>query len=166
MSNPFLSLICSQQVGSTAKDRILGGADVVIGEYPYVAAITVNGNFKCGGFIYNERWIVTAASCVIGYGVNINIIVLNFEMKFLILNCLIFSVSPSLVTVQAGTINLSPADDTEQRSQVISIHTYASYVPETGLHDIALIEVTLSLGNPNPKIIYTVFLKNWKCCYR
>lgn len=46
--------------------RIYGGTPAKIGEFPYVVAIKVNEEFRCGGFIYNERWIVTAASCVDG----------------------------------------------------------------------------------------------------
>lgn len=39
----------------------------VVGDFPYVVSITVNNRHVCGGFIYNNLWIVTAASCVSGY---------------------------------------------------------------------------------------------------
>ena len=38
-----------------------------VGEFPYVADIQVKGVHTCTGFIYNSRWVVTAASCINRY---------------------------------------------------------------------------------------------------
>ena len=53
-------------IRDTVNGRIYGGALTKVGEHPYVVALKVNEEFRCGGLIYNERWIVTAASCVVG----------------------------------------------------------------------------------------------------
>ena len=49
--------------------RIINGSPAQFGEFPYVVSITnINTDqHLCSGFIYNELWIVTAASCVSGY---------------------------------------------------------------------------------------------------
>jgi hypothetical protein len=47
-------------------ERIIDGELAKSGQYPYVVSITENDRHFCGGFIYSNRWIVTAASCVVG----------------------------------------------------------------------------------------------------
>ena len=47
-------------------ERIIDGGLAKSGEYPYVVSITENDRHFCGGFIYSNRWIITAASCVVG----------------------------------------------------------------------------------------------------
>ena len=55
------------------EDRIIGGTVAVEGEFPYIASIQTSGSRHiCGGFIYNSKWIVTAASCVYGYVIVLN----------------------------------------------------------------------------------------------
>lgn len=45
-------------------DRIAGGSLAVEGEFPYIASVQFDRRHHCSGFIYNERWILTTASCV------------------------------------------------------------------------------------------------------
>lgn len=48
-------------------ERIVGGEVVTDPEaYPYLVSISENSEHICGGFIYNDRWVVTAASCLDG----------------------------------------------------------------------------------------------------
>jgi hypothetical protein len=47
-------------------ERVVGGTQAISGEFPYVVSITVNNQHICGGFIYSDKWVVTAASCVYG----------------------------------------------------------------------------------------------------
>ncbi|KAH8305277.1 hypothetical protein KR018_010024, partial [Drosophila ironensis] len=48
--------------------RIVGGSYTSDLQWPFVVAIYRNGKFHCGGTIYSERWIISAAHCVINFG--------------------------------------------------------------------------------------------------
>lgn len=116
----FKVLSLKSLTDETAASRILNGISVVIGEFPYVVAIKVEGKFRCGGFIYNERWVVTAASCVNGFQ---NVL--------------------DRVTVEAGIVSLQSPELSQQLIRIESFHLYDSYNESlTGpLHDLALIQV-------------------------
>ncbi|XP_030372778.1 serine protease nudel [Scaptodrosophila lebanonensis] len=47
--------------------RIVGGSYTDALQWPFVVAIYRDGKFHCGGTIYNERWIISAAHCVINF---------------------------------------------------------------------------------------------------
>ncbi|KAI4458493.1 polyserase-related [Holotrichia oblita] len=49
---------------SKANDRIVGGQEVDIADYPYQVALYVDGELSCGGSIVNEHLVVTAAHCI------------------------------------------------------------------------------------------------------
>lgn len=46
------------------QQRIIGGTAAEEGQFPYIVSITLDKLQHCAGFIYNDRWILTAASCV------------------------------------------------------------------------------------------------------
>ncbi|XP_020801689.1 serine protease nudel [Drosophila serrata] len=48
--------------------RIVGGSYTSALQWPFVVAIYRDGKFHCGGTIYSERWIISAAHCVINFG--------------------------------------------------------------------------------------------------
>ncbi|XP_068897256.1 brachyurin-like isoform X3 [Tenebrio molitor] len=53
---------------SKPEARIVGGQVASPGQFPWQAAIykyTADGRYFCGGSLYNEQWILTAAQCVI-----------------------------------------------------------------------------------------------------
>ena len=50
--------------GHDESSRIANGTLATSGQFPYYVAVTVNEQHKCGGFLYNDRWVVTAASCI------------------------------------------------------------------------------------------------------
>ena len=43
--------------------KIVGGEDAVLGQFPQQVLWAYNGNVFCGGSIYNESTIITAAHC-------------------------------------------------------------------------------------------------------
>ncbi|CAG9791752.1 unnamed protein product [Diatraea saccharalis] len=46
-----------------SSDRIVGGQEASIEEYPHQVSFIVNNSYFCGGFIVSERYIITAAHC-------------------------------------------------------------------------------------------------------
>ena len=50
----------------TRNIKIVGGEDAVLGQFPHQVLWAYNGNVFCGGSIYNESTIITAAHCCEG----------------------------------------------------------------------------------------------------
>jgi secreted trypsin-like serine protease len=47
--------------------RIIGSTQAnSSGQFPYVVSVSWQDQHICGGFIYNNYWVVTAAECVHG----------------------------------------------------------------------------------------------------
>ncbi|KAM4743486.1 transmembrane protease serine 4a [Anableps anableps] len=61
-----VSLKCSDcgQVGN--QDRIVGGVDAFIEDWPWQVSLQENGQHRCGGSLVSSRWLVTAAHCFTG----------------------------------------------------------------------------------------------------
>lgn len=47
--------------------RIIGGDETYPADYPWTASIKLNNQPICGGSLIDNRWILTAAHCVVGY---------------------------------------------------------------------------------------------------
>ncbi|XP_053955273.1 serine protease nudel isoform X2 [Anastrepha ludens] len=47
--------------------RIVGGRFSTPMQWPFVVAVYRDGKFHCAGTIYSERWIISAAHCVLNY---------------------------------------------------------------------------------------------------
>lgn len=48
-------------------ERIMGGHDAVLGQFPHQVALEYDYDFFCGGAIISWRFILTAAQCVAGF---------------------------------------------------------------------------------------------------
>lgn len=96
--------------------RIVGGSVVSDAkEFPYLVSISDNDEHICGGFIYNDRWVATAASCLYGK-------------------------DKATLLVKVGSISLITPGPEEQLIPVMETNLHPSYNNETGLNDIALLQ--------------------------
>ncbi|XP_072747963.1 trypsin-1 isoform X2 [Anoplolepis gracilipes] len=45
-------------------NRIVGGVQTVVNQYPWMALLMYRGQFYCGGTVINSRYVMTAAHCI------------------------------------------------------------------------------------------------------
>ncbi|KAI9556500.1 hypothetical protein GHT06_016289 [Daphnia sinensis] len=100
-------------------------------KYPFVVSVALNDNHICGGFIYNSRFIVTAASCVYGK-------------------------TTSQIQVTVGQLSLILPDPGEQRLQLRAIIPHEAYNHTTRFNDIAMLETSQALEF-SPNVNYTLY---------
>ncbi|KAI9556780.1 hypothetical protein GHT06_016571 [Daphnia sinensis] len=105
--------------------RIIGGSNAQPGEFPFVAQIQVTGQHWCNGYIYNDKWIVTTAACVIGY-----------------------RHQPDALTVTVGQTDPTNLK-TEQIISVSAIQIHENYSHSSRSNDVAMLQLSMAivLGN-------------------
>ncbi|CAG7827558.1 unnamed protein product, partial [Allacma fusca] len=98
---------------------IVGGSETKPHQYPSIVDVRrVSGSttyHSCGGSIFNDRWIITAAHCSTG--------------------------TPSTYQIVAGDHNINQDEGTEQRRQVVRIIRHEKYNGGTYENDIAIMQV-------------------------
>ncbi|MBN3315470.1 TMPS4 protease, partial [Atractosteus spatula] len=62
-SGMVVSLTCSDCGERSSEDRIVGGSDATIQEWPWQVSLQFNEQHTCGGSLIAPRWVVTAAHC-------------------------------------------------------------------------------------------------------
>ncbi|XP_055599335.1 trypsin-1-like [Uranotaenia lowii] len=108
---------------SLPQGRIIGGLDALQHEFPSMVSVrrvflTTNSHI-CGGTIYNNLWVLTAAQCVVGNN--------NYR-------------------VWAGSHNINIAESTRQDIAVSRVEIHPDYVAgEVGPSDIALLRLATPL---------------------
>ncbi|XP_059812856.1 trypsin-7-like isoform X3 [Hypanus sabinus] len=61
-SNQIVSLVCARCERS-ASERIVGGEDANIDEWPWQVSLQYKDQHLCGGSIISSQWVITAAHC-------------------------------------------------------------------------------------------------------
>lgn len=100
--------------------NILGGATIPISAAPYQVSMKIGGSHACGGSIIADRWILTAAHCVVLGG----------------------------ATTSNTVIHAGSNDQTSSAGQSISvdaIYVHPSYNSSTSDNDIALLHLSSAL---------------------
>lgn len=49
------------------QNRIVGGQETEVNQYPWMALLTYGNRFYCGASLINDRYVMTAAHCVSGF---------------------------------------------------------------------------------------------------
>ncbi len=69
---PFRGIQCGVVSTTNRRGKILNGTVAEIMQIPWIASIKYKGAHNCGGSIISGRYIITAAHCFQGNGVNIS----------------------------------------------------------------------------------------------
>ncbi|EDS31865.1 serine protease SP24D [Culex quinquefasciatus] len=102
------------ELGSSA--RIVGGFSASPGQFPYQVALLRARQISCGGSLIASNWVLTAAHCVH-----------NNDNRV---------ISPSQITVLAGTVNIGQGGVTRGVQRIIPHERYAK-----SRNDIALLKL-------------------------
>lgn len=105
-----------RQDSDVAMSRIVGGEDALPMEFPFMVAIFRDGQFHCGGSIFNEHFVVTAAHCLRDSSSH------HYELR-------------------AGILRRSSFSPQSQVTQATHVVAHADYKPMTMANDIGLIRV-------------------------
>lgn len=138
------SFIFTKVTISAGIGRIANGSQAAAGEFPWIVSISENAQHICGGFIYNDRFIVSAASCLFGWK-SAEIIVK--ELVWLDVDCVLDCRKTSInLKVKAGATSLTTPGPYDQNIAVYSFLVHPNYDPITKKNDLALVLVGIKLN--------------------
>ena len=132
-------------VSNTKSDRIAGGYETIPNEFPWQARlIFYSGSYQiqCGGTLISDRWVLTAAQCILGSVVfylkhNGTNSTLKYSPK---------KISSSGAQVILGSHYQNPASDTNRRVYTTSRHVKHPNFNTNGFEaDIALVELSTTV---------------------
>lgn len=99
------------------QNRIVGGQETEVNQYPWMALLLYSGRFYCGATLINDRYVLTAAHCVSGF-------------------------SPERITVRLLEHDRSSNDENTIDRKVKRVVRHAGYTSTTYNNDIALLELS------------------------
>ncbi|XP_017009398.3 trypsin [Drosophila takahashii] len=112
LSALVLLLICGHKTwAKSSQERIVGGVELPIHMSPWLASISVHGNYSCSSALITSQWLVTAGHCV------------NY---------------PDRYSVRAGS---AFADEGGQKREVLRIVLHPDFKLQTLENDIALLKI-------------------------
>jgi len=116
-----VALMSNPKFQAQKNPRIVGGEEAEVGSIPYQISFqgTFGGHF-CGGIVYDENHIITAAHCCDGF-------------------------TPQRVQIVAGEHNLNTDEGVEQEIAVSRIIQHESYESATITDDICILVLKQSL---------------------
>lgn len=103
------------EVGFMQSSRIVGGSPASPNQFPHQVALLRSGSLTCGGSLITAKWVLTAAHCV--YSGN-------------------QVISPSLLSVLAGTVNLNQGGVRRNVRRIIPHERYGNF-----RNDVAVLEL-------------------------
>lgn len=106
--------------------RIIGGKETSIESYPWQVSLQSDGSHFCGGVLFNEKIVITAAHCLT-------------------------DLPPEAITIRIGSNNYKEGG---QLFKVSDTKRHEDYDPNTMSNDIALLSLATSVTlGPNAKPI-------------
>merc|ERR1712088_1058789 len=115
--------------GTEKTRRVIGGVETAAGVYPWIAALSYNGDIGgCSGTLISSKWAITAAHCIVSTG------------------------PTSLVLGEHDLSSSNDAFDTNRKEVSVTTIVHPNYDASTVNNDIALLKlaeaVDLSIYTP------------------